>query len=350
MLRHMQLTRACSLLFLVVPVHAKVLPVDSNCAADFRALVKLVTEDYAGFAAKTSSRLNEYQRGLERSTSLAESVDDNDCTAVLRGWITFFADRHLSLTDTRTRRQALVPRDNAPSLRSDGAYVVLSIPSFAARWKRPLDSLLQSYSEVIAALPYLIIDVRGNTGGGSLTYSSLLRVIYTDPIPKDDFETRASPGNIAGLAEFRETGGLPAEVAHQIDTLIAAMKRSPGGFVRTHSDRHISYDSVLTNPRRVAILVDSRCVSACELFVLDAIVSRKVVTIGSASTGGVLDYGDVRKVSLPSGFRRVGIPTARSRRLPQRPLDNIGIAPDVLENTPDADLMLLAKKILAQMN
>lgn len=353
MSQHTRLTRsllALVLLVLSAPQRAPAIPVDPTCTDDFRMLVSLVSEDYAGFVAKTSSRPNEYRRRLETSASLAESAADTACTAILRGWIAFFADRHLSLIDSHSRRQVSRPRNNMPTLEVEGAFAILRVPSFGAQWKRSLDSLLQSHAEIIATLPNLILDVRGNTGGGAGTYASLIPILYTDSILKDDFETLASPGNIVGLTQIRSSGVLPGEVMQEIDSVIATMNRNPGTFVRPYPERYIARDSALTNPRHVAILFDNRCVSACELFVLDARASRKVITIGSSFTGGVLDYGDVRQVSLPSGFRRVGIPTARSRRLPKGALDNIGIAPDVLETAPDTDLVSVAKTVLAQLN
>jgi hypothetical protein len=87
-------------------------------------------------------------------------------------------------------------------------------------------------------------------------------------------------------------------------------------------------DSIRCAPERIGILMDNRCASAAEEFLLLARQSRKVVLFGSNSRG-CLDYSNVRKIPLPSGSRVLGVPMSRSRRLPQSPVDGHGIAPDV---------------------
>lgn len=44
----------------------------------------------------------------------------------------------------------------------------------------------------------------------------------------------------------------------------------------------------------------------------------------------MLDYGNIPFTTLPSGIRCLGTATTRSRRLPGRPMDKTGVAPQVL--------------------
>lgn len=83
----------------------------------------------------------------------------------------------------------------------------------------------------------------------------------------------------------------------------------------------------LQQPSRVAVLIDGRCGSSCEAFLLEARQSEKVRLIGRP-TGGNLDYGNMFPHPLPSG-RTVWASTTRSRRLPENPIDDTGILPDV---------------------
>ena len=74
--------------------------------------------------------------------------------------------------------------------------------------------------------------------------------------------------------------------------------------------------------------------------------SRKVTVLGTESTAGFLDYGNIRMVNLPSGIRRLALPTARSRRLPARPLDYTGITPTVLIPKEESDPIAFAVRYL----
>jgi hypothetical protein len=42
-----------------------------------------------------------------------------------------------------------------------------------------------------------------------------------------------------------------------------------------------------------------------------------------------LDYSNVRPIPFPSNKYKLMCPTTRSKRLPDNPFDNIGVAPDV---------------------
>ncbi|MDQ2667979.1 MAG: S41 family peptidase [Gemmatimonadota bacterium] len=80
-------------------------------------------------------------------------------------------------------------------------------------------------------------------------------------------------------------------------------------------------------PRVIAVLVDDKCASSYEDFVLMARQSGKVTVVSGTRTAGVHDYGNVRSLWLP-GRRRLRLPTSRSRQLPAGAIDNVGLAPD----------------------
>jgi hypothetical protein len=94
------------------------------------------------------------------------------------------------------------------------------------------------------------------------------------------------------------------------------------------------------------VLVDGRCASTCEQFLLDARQSRKVKILGDRSTRGLLDYGNALTTPLPSGERRMHVPTTRSRRLPAIPLDLAGIMPDVRLPLNEPDPVAFARRYL----
>ena len=107
------------------------------------------------------------------------------------------------------------------------------------------------------------------------------------------------------------------------------MRRAPDRFVTFADDQVLRQDTIYPMPERVAVLVGQGCASSCENFVMDARQSDKVTVLGAERTRGMGDYGNVRSLWLP-GWRRLRIPTSRSRRLLEEgPLDRVGLDPEV---------------------
>jgi len=119
--------------------------------------------------------------------------------------------------------------------------------------------------------------------------------------------------------------------------LLNEMKKNPGGFVvhpmMGHDDT-VKLDTVYKNPRQVGIIINEGNGSSAEQFLLAAKTSKKVRLFGDQNTRGVLDYSNSIPIDLPSGKYYMRYPMTRSRRLPQNPIDNIGIAPDVIVPYP----------------
>lgn len=323
---------------------------DTTCSRDFEVVTATVSQDYAGFETKRRARSEDLARLTEGVRSKAELATDSEmCTAALKSWVEFFKDGHLSLSSTSPAPPSTAPRrNNTPTLefRTDSS-AVLRLPSFGARWKGPIDTLMLSNRDQLAATPYLIVDVRGNGGGGNTSYENVTPLLYTDSLLIDEFEAWSSPGNIDGLRQLMTSGVLPPHVTKDMAKIVAALEQHPGQFVKLGAPKY-RVDSMREFPRRVAVLIDRACVSACELFVIDALASRKTIIVGSTGTGGVVDYGNLRPLALPSGLRRMSIPTARSIRLPRRAFDNVGVLPDVVAPGGETDLVTFARAQLGK--
>ena len=82
-------------------------------------------------------------------------------------------------------------------------------------------------------------------------------------------------------------------------------------------------------PQKVAVLMDKDCGSSCEQFLLTARQGFGVKLLGRPSFGA-LDYSNMRPYALPSGRRDLWYTTSRSLRLPQLPVDTLGVLPDIL--------------------
>lgn len=110
------------------------------------------------------------------------------------------------------------------------------------------------------------------------------------------------------------------------------MKDKVGGFVIHpfhEGDTKIERDTVYSYPKNVGIIINSGNASSAEQFLLTAKNSSKVILFGNENTAGVYDYSNITPKELPSGKYKLWLPATRSRRLPDHPIDNIGIAPDI---------------------
>jgi len=120
----------------------------------------------------------------------------------------------------------------------------------------------------------------------------------------------------------------------RIQFLVGAMKKNIGGFV-THpyyenDNNLVQRDTLYTMPRNVGIIINERNGSSAEQFLFAAKQSDKVTLFGNCNTAGVLDYSNITPNPFPSNNYQLWCPMTRSKRLPENPIDNIGIAPDVI--------------------
>ena len=104
-------------------------------------------------------------------------------------------------------------------------------------------------------------------------------------------------------------------------------------------------DSVYVFPKNVAILIDKRCGSSTEKFLLKAKQSKKVKVFG-VPTYGAVDYVSVREFNMSCDKLTLFMPSVRMMRLPDYPLDNIGIQPDIYMDKYIEDWILFAKDYL----
>lgn len=336
-----------------IPVSAQPAVRDTTCTADFAVMEPAVRGGHPGLHELTDERRAAFE-------SLTDSVriealrvaDEAACLTLLRRWIKWFGDNHLQLAEATPVRTssaaATIHADSldAPSLRfPDDSTAVLRLPSFGRDQKDVVDRLLVTHRARLFSTPFLIVDVRGNGGGWTAVYDSVLPLVYTGPIRVDGMDVYASATNIALARDMIESGRAPAAMLEQARAVLARMEATPDRFVPFSEEREIRLDTVHPVPRAVALLVDRRCASSCEQFVLDSRQSRKVTVLGTRSTRGMLDYGNARRVPLPSG-RRFFMPSIRSRRLPRNSLDRTGIAPAVLIPLDETDPMAFAIRYL----
>jgi Peptidase family S41 len=209
----------------------------------------------------------------------------------------------------------------------DYSTLYLRMPTFNHEVKEKVDSVIKTNHELIAETPNLIIDVRNNGGGSDVTYSDIIKYLYTNPIKLVNNSIRSTPDNIAKFENLLSDPLFPESSKQYIRDLVERLKKKPNKFVRKDNEIIVE-ETNFAFPQKVVALINKNCVSSCEEFVLTVKQSKKVTLMGE-NTMGVLDYANVHTLNLPCAGWMLQYATSRTNRLPDYPIDNIGIEPDV---------------------
>jgi len=298
-----------------------------DCSKEFNFLVKKIESDYAGFNDKVNAKnRNDYNAFTNEFRNKAKNTKTFlRCTMVLDDWLKYFNDKHLSISFERNIYFTYK--------KIDSNAVLLRIPNFEWDRKELIDSLIRTNFNEITSTPILIIDLRGNGGGTDYSYQEILPLIYTNPYISKGVEWWASQGNIDYFKEAIKQGNIKKGREKETQTLVDSLQKHPNAFVCTEKSDSIFRDTVYTYPKLVGVIVDDFCASSCEQFVLSAKQSSKTIIFGT-TTLGVLDYSNVVPTNLLTQNVVLRYPMTRSARLPEMPVDNIGIKPDVEINLP----------------
>lgn len=212
---------------------------------------------------------------------------------------------------------------------SDNTFY-LRIPSFGTN---TADQLYEKHKNDILTRPCLIIDLRNNGGGQDEFYQVLSPLLYTQALDIKGVEWYATQGNIDYWERLLANNQIKEGKETVTRQFIDSMKNHIGQFILHPEDGHdsrLEMDSVLPFPKKIGIIINRHNASSAEQFLLEAKESKKVTLFGSENTSGTLDYSNCLQIDLPSQQYKLVFPFTRSRRLPDRPIDETGIAPDVL--------------------
>ena len=210
------------------------------------------------------------------------------------------------------------------------------VPSHDPGYRGRLDSLVTATHERLVAARLLIVDLRGNGGGSSLTTRPLMPYIHARPereIPGPDGPAvvLASADNLAYFTRWKSGDETPEWLLD----LLARMGRSFGEVVLFQdppdTTRGWLPDTTYALPRDVAIVTDGAVGSAAEAFLLHALHSPRATTFGEP-TRGMIDYQNVGLVPVgcPGSGLYLGYPTiAASADLPEDGINATGILPHV---------------------
>lgn len=274
--------------------------------------------------------------------------DDGRYDAIL--WTRTFAEQQLSVSLHRRtllrfspgmwgREFPVVAADSAtapgpdprqPTISLRERSIVFAIPSHDGTYQRAIDSLVSAHRDALRSTALIIVDLRGNEGGGSFTTRALHPFVLSDerrPVPflGDTSAMLSSPEQIAYI---RRIGG--DRPAPAIQSLLDRLEESPGRFVAAFPSALPSATPAVGD-WRVAVLTDRGTVSAAEILVLMALGSARATTIGEP-TAGALDYQSANIVGLGTGDGRwgLGYPTLTAHLdLPARGMRGRGIPPQI---------------------
>lgn len=215
---------------------------------------------------------------------------------------------------------------------------LISIPENSISNIKLVDSIVKANDTIIRNTQTLIIDIRNNVGGSTRTYTPLMPYIYTNPIIKASGYIYRTPEMIKeeknSLENRRKMGDSTS--VKKLEKELADLLASPTGVILSQGDT-IKFNSVLSTPKQVALIVNYGCMSAAELMILDFKQSKKVKVFGERTEGAV-DYLDFYSIETPSKRFSIYMPGTK-RVIPPggKKYDGIGIEPDIpiKENTPD---------------
>lgn len=231
---------------------------------------------------------------------------------------------------------------------------IIKIPSFDYPFVAIINDMFKENLSLIENSQNLIIDIRGNSGGTDNAYQILLPYIMTNPIRNMGVEYLATQTLVDGLSNYiaTEKGKKEKEIEiKMVKSWIERFEKNMGKFVNV-SDSTFSIQKVeLANkiPQNVVVLIDKRVGSSAENFVMKAKQSKKVKVMGTVTSGG-LDYAAARFFKFGCPEYLLQLPTFRSLRLPDYPIDNIGLQPDIYLDKSVEDWVQFAVDYLEKGN
>jgi hypothetical protein len=205
----------------------------------------------------------------------------------------------------------------------------IRLPSFDATQKPLVDSLILALKSEITSTKNLIIDIRDNGGGAGKTYNELLPLLYTHPIKTTMWEYYSTPLNNERWKNWLNNPDVASEEKPYLRSVCAQLDANIGKFVYIYNKETEIYrqQQSFANPVKIAILINGGNGSAAEQFLLSARQSWKVKLFGKP-TCGVLDISEMNQVKSPDGNFILFYCLTKSLRLPEYPIDGIGIQPD----------------------
>lgn len=320
---------------------------ECDCKTDVVFLSERYKKDYSGFQDFKIVHPDfeaQFQSFIDQSNTITDVIK---CHELIGELIAYLNNGHVAygVLEANPKFEELYDGDETDDYPSlvfpNSKTALLTIKTGNIAYKIDLDTLITTHQTQLDTIKHLIIDLRGNTGGGDDMYTNVIPFIYTNPIITHAALLWTSENNIALFENYVEHPDLPEDTRQDIENIIKKGKAHPNTFV-LFGDREtdtITLENTKEFPKKVSILINGECTSATEEFLLKAKQSSKTTIYGYESSGGALDYSNLNPVFTPSGYWYATVPTTRSSRLPEHPVDPHGIAPDVLVDKDVEDVV-----------
>jgi len=313
-------------------------------------LKKLANDDYVGFIIKADPKYwkqNEVKFRLFKNGKFEYYSQDH---SVQRGSYKIIDNSLLYFSDLRLAFIRELPASTLNKEQIDeqinemnGFYFkrltaktsILKLQNFSSVFVETIEKLIEKNEDLLENSENLIIDLRDNGGGTDNAYQKLLPYILTNPSRRMiGVEHLSTQTTITAYEQWLQT--LKTDSIKNKDDIekaqryVAKLKSNFGKFVNLAGDSVIVDTIKLApkSPRQIAILTNGNVGSAAEDLTLSAKQSKKVKILGTPTAGG-LDYADARFFEFGCSNYQLLLPTYRSLRLPDFPIDNIGIQPDI---------------------
>lgn len=207
----------------------------------------------------------------------------------------------------------------------------LKLPSFDHPYLKQIDQLIENNRSLLENSENLIIDLRGNPGGSTDGYQKLLPYISGKAIYHTGAEFYASESFLNSLENYKKKLGKD-DSSETVDNQIKKVKENMGRYFNHDEkgglNRVQNIEVALKSPKKIVILANKRTGSSAEYLLYIAKQSTKVKIMGIPSYGA-LDYGNAIMTDFGCADYQLLLPTYKAMRLPDYPIDNIGIQPDV---------------------
>lgn len=307
---------------------------------------KIDSDTYVGFIIETTSsiwkpkqilfKLNSNGNYIFRGTEVTDDnylIDENNILILNKMSLTFVKDNALSKIKKADLENQIRELKGFYIKKITSQTLLLSLPDFNYGYVDIIAKIIEENRSLLENSKYLIIDIRGNGGGTESAYAPILPYIMTNSIRDLWVENLATPEFINLYEKYLESILLKKgkeEEIKQIKKELSLLKENKGKYVNTEGENIIikRVDVSSKSPNQVIILVDNKVGSAAEDFLIASKQSKKVKIIGTSSAG-VIDYGAVIKFNFGCPDYQLNMPSHRSLRLPDYPIDNIGIQPDI---------------------
>lgn len=326
---------------------------------------KVSENEYTGFiinATSTLWRAGDIKFKLFRDGSFEYALLDrskkNGCYNIYKEGILFMDEVGVALVKEVPLPLVSVAQQEEKLREIAGFYFkkisaktsILKLQSFEYQHLNEINELISRNRTNIEESENLIIDLRGNPGGTTDAYQKLLPYISGKAIRNTGAEFLATQTYIDNLEIYKKS--LDKNTSTEgIDQQIDKLRENLGSFVNFADTGKPVYieqvEPAAKSPRNIVILADKATGSSAEYFLFIAKQSKKVKLLGKPSYGA-LDYGNAYLVDFGCPGYQVFMPTYRAMRLPDYPIDNIGIQPDVYMDSSVKDWVEFALRYLEE--